>query len=131
MLMFQSCAWGNRKNVMSSMCELCSSSLPLYDWLYLGFMGLLPVLLHSFCIEYCGGKARKSTTKILALQHVSSVLESIVAAVISLLVMNPRGSLAIDGCGVKDLRDWYTMFFNPTINYSRTLHCTQEAAYPL
>ncbi|KRX94798.1 RNA-binding protein 25, partial [Trichinella pseudospiralis] len=29
------------------------------------------------------------------------------------------------------LQDWYPVFYNPVIDYTKTVHCTQEAVYPL
>lgn len=53
------------------------------------------------------------------------------AAVCTLLVMEPYGSFAVRSCEVKDLADWYTMLYNPRPGYTTTLHCTQEVVYPL
>ncbi|CAK8680544.1 unnamed protein product [Clavelina lepadiformis] len=40
-----SCPSGYRTNV-SKYCMPCNESLQLYDWLYLGFMAILPLALH-------------------------------------------------------------------------------------
>lgn len=40
------------------MCERCTESPELYDWLYLGFMAMLPLALHWFFIEWYSGKKR-------------------------------------------------------------------------
>lgn len=40
------------------MCERCTESPELYDWLYLGFMAMLPLVLHWFFIEWYSGKKR-------------------------------------------------------------------------
>lgn len=34
-----------------SICKYCDDKPELYDWLYLGFMSLLPLVLHWFCID--------------------------------------------------------------------------------
>lgn len=34
-----------------SVCVYCDGRPELYDWLYLGFMTLLPLVLHWFCID--------------------------------------------------------------------------------
>lgn len=44
------CPWGSRSGQLPNLnkfglCETCSEPLELYDWLYLGFMILLPVLV--------------------------------------------------------------------------------------
>lgn len=41
------------------------------------------------------------------------------------------GVFEIRSCKALHLSDWYTLLFNPTPNYEETLHCTQEAVYPL
>lgn len=44
------CPRGFRTNA-TSICELCTDTLELYDWLYLGFMVLLLLVLHWFFID--------------------------------------------------------------------------------
>ena len=41
------------------------------------------------------------------------------------------GDLSLTSCELKQIADWYTIFFNPKPDYVNTLHCTQEAVYPL
>lgn len=64
-------------------------------------------------------------------QHVTALLECGVAAVVTLLVNDPVGELSIRSCRVQMLSDWYTMLYNPSPDYVTTLHCTQEAVFPL
>jgi hypothetical protein len=63
--------------------------------------------------------------------HFSALSEVITAAVLTLLMSNPMGSLAVQSCQTEKLSDWYTLLHNPNPNYEETLHCTQEAVYPL
>ena len=65
------------------------------------------------------------------LQHVTAMLECGVACVVTLLVSEPLGTLNVRSCRVQMLSDWYTMLYNPSPDYVTTLHCTQEAVYPL
>ena len=65
------------------------------------------------------------------LLHISALLESIIAAVCSLLVIKPHGSLSVTSCPVAQLSDWYTLFQNPSPDYVHVIYCTQEAVYPL
>ncbi|XP_047466658.1 JNK1/MAPK8-associated membrane protein isoform X5 [Mugil cephalus] len=58
----QVCPRGERANIQK-VCELCTGSPDLYDWLYLGFMAMLPLVLHWFFIEWYSGK--KSYTIVL------------------------------------------------------------------
>ncbi|XP_016053690.1 PREDICTED: JNK1/MAPK8-associated membrane protein isoform X3 [Miniopterus natalensis] len=105
------CPRGQRTNAQKY-CQPCTESPELYDWLYLGFMAMLPLVLHWFFIEWYSGK--KS-----------------MAAIITLLVSDPVGVLSIRSCRVLMLSDWYTMLYNPSPDYITTVHCTHEAVYPL
>ncbi|XP_071971895.1 JNK1/MAPK8-associated membrane protein [Engystomops pustulosus] len=120
------CPRGQRTDSYS-ICRQCMGSPVLYDWLYLGFMGLLPLILHWFFIEWYSGKKSSSAF----FQHITALLECTVAALITLLVNDPVGYLHIRSCGVEKLSDWYTMLYNPSPDYVNTVHCTQEAVYPL
>ncbi|XP_078418863.1 JNK1/MAPK8-associated membrane protein isoform X3 [Cetorhinus maximus] len=120
------CPRGERTNYLK-ICRKCEDSPELYDWLYLGFMAMLPLVLHWFFIEWYSGK--KSSSALF--QHVTALLECTVAAIVTLLVNDPIGQLKIRSCRVKTLSDWYTMLYNPSPDYINTLHCTQEAVFPL
>lgn len=135
------------------MCEPCTESPELYDWLYLGFMAMLPLVLHWFFIEWYSGKkrwvlmmtvmifirairlitmySRCAYSSSALLQHLTALLECGVSAVVTLLLTEPLGVLGIRSCRVQMLSDWYTMLYNPSPDYINTLHCTQEAVYPL
>ncbi|XP_055721699.1 JNK1/MAPK8-associated membrane protein-like [Salvelinus fontinalis] len=56
-LNYQVCPRGEKTN-MQKICEKCTESPELYDWLYLGFMAMLPLVLHWFFIEWYSGKKR-------------------------------------------------------------------------
>ncbi|XP_038073510.1 JNK1/MAPK8-associated membrane protein-like isoform X2 [Patiria miniata] len=118
------CPRGQRGNAMS-ICEPCTSEPLFYDWLYIGFMVNLSLGLHLFFIDFFSKGYRAF------LLHGAAVVECILATLMTLLLIEPKGSLTIHACGVQTLSDWYTMLNNPTPDYTRTLHCTQEAVYPL
>jgi len=63
--------------------------------------------------------------------HISALFEIVTAAILTLLMSDPVGSLAVRSCRTQELSDWYTLLHNPNPNYDETLHCTQEAVYPL
>uniref|UniRef100_A0A914XBT7 JNK1/MAPK8-associated membrane protein n=1 Tax=Plectus sambesii TaxID=2011161 RepID=A0A914XBT7_9BILA len=123
----ESCHWGER-SFNKVACTTCDRPLSAYDWLYLGFMAMLPLLLHSFFIEYCA--AKRSQRRTLLLQHACSVFECAASALLAILLVPPVGRPTLLGCGPTELKDWYTMAYNPVINYSYTLRCTQEAVFP-
>lgn len=60
-----------------------------------------------------------------------SLLENVLSALLSLMSFAPWGSLQLVTCKVDKLSDWYTLLHNPSPYYKQTLHCSQEAVYPL
>lgn len=156
------CPRGYRVNAMSEMseCVPCENSPSQYDWEYLGFMAMLPLILHWFFIDLAAKERwlvfvqkqsillfsnanissfilmrfvlfRFSFTKGEIVLHLSAFFEVFISAIITLLIYEPLWSLKIHSCSVARLSDWYTLFHNPTPNYEKKLYCTQEAVYPL
>lgn len=68
--------------------------------------------------------------EVLAL-HASALCEVGVSVVATLLLLEPRGGLLVRACPTEQLSDWYTLLHNPSPEYQQTLHCTQEAVFPL
>ncbi|VIO99599.1 conserved hypothetical protein,hypothetical protein [Brugia malayi] len=124
----QACSWGHR-SVEKFLCSSCDDLLPLYDWLYLLFIALVPLLLNSFFVQLYAPP--KSTRQHLFLQHLCCLLECTLSALFSVLVMPPRGTPILYGCIKNSLRDWYPVFYNPVVNHTYTLRCTQEIVFPL
>ena len=62
--------------------------------------------------------------------HFCALLEVSLAALATLLALDPVGQLGLTSCRVDKVQDWYTFFQNPSPNYEESLHCTQEAVYP-
>ncbi|KAL8622946.1 hypothetical protein ACOMHN_027067 [Nucella lapillus] len=111
-----------------SVCRKCEDRITFYDTLYLGFMALLSLALHWFFIDYlCPSRSKKSVIVL----HMSALLESTASALVTLVLSDPVGTLQIRSCRVEQLSDWYTTLYNPSPNYTDTLHCTQEVVYPL
>ncbi|XP_055851354.1 JNK1/MAPK8-associated membrane protein [Episyrphus balteatus] len=119
------CPTGFRINEQRQ-CVPCVLDPTCYDMLFLGFMFMLPLIMHFYFINHCC-KNLKEQVVIFG----SAVLELVCSAVISILLMDPVGSFRLHTCGVKQFSDWYTLFYNPSPNYVSKLHCTQEAVYPL
>lgn len=117
------------------------ASWPCYHWCCTGFSlsgtlerkgGCCAQILAA--LSQCDGVTRGLSVLFSSsalLQHVTAMLECSVSAVITLLVTEPVGTLGIRSCRVQMLSDWYTMLYNPSPDYVNTLHCTQEAVYPL
>ncbi|CAH0383632.1 unnamed protein product [Bemisia tabaci] len=122
------CPRGFKAN--SSICEPCQGSPSFYDWLYLGFMVLVPLIFHWFCIGN-KGHFRGSFSKGSLWLHFIALVEVALAAALTLFMVEPFGSFTIRSCPITNFADWYTLFYNPNPNYEIVLHCTQEAVYPL
>lgn len=52
------CPRGFRRNETTFICEPCMDSPSFYDWLYLGFMVLLVLILHCFFIDMVSMRRR-------------------------------------------------------------------------
>lgn len=113
----------------SSLCEKCDEDPEFYDKLYLGFVVLFALVAHWVCIDFTAKRSR--FTKEVLIMHGSALIEITVSALGSLLVVDPIGTFELKSCKVTRLSDWYTLLHNPSPNYETTLHCTQEAVYPL
>ncbi|CAG0919692.1 unnamed protein product [Notodromas monacha] len=124
------CARGFRANF--SICEECKGEPSFYDWTYLLFNVILALIGHGITIDICmESLVSRSFFDNAFILHVTSFFEVCIAAALTLILHEPIGSLTLRSCGVKGLPDWYTVFFNPRINFEKTIYCTQEAVYPL
>uniref|UniRef100_A0A5S6R4L4 Seipin n=1 Tax=Trichuris muris TaxID=70415 RepID=A0A5S6R4L4_TRIMR len=123
------CPWGTRVD-KHGVCVRCKLDPTMYDWLYLSFMAILPFLHHCAFARMTMNRKQLSS-RVIGSQILSSAVECTLAALLSLLMVDPFGSLCLRTCGVQRMADWYTVFYNPVINYRETIHCTQEAVYPL
>ena len=110
-----------------SVCLRCQSSLPLDAWLFLAFHALFVLVLHSMAID----RHRKKLNCTQMALHACAFLEVGLAAVAVLLLHEPIGSLDLISCDATRLSDWYSYLYNPTPNYTESLHCTQEIVWPL
>nr|CAG4635001.1 EOG090X0BGA [Alona affinis] len=133
-----SCPRGSRVNGTWA-CIECPSSPSAYDWMYLAFMLLLGLLVQWYSIDSSqhhpqtgsnNNNNLKFCFKVLCL-HFSAFVETSLAAIITLLANEPYGLFTLRSCPAQKLSDWYTLLHNPNPNYEETLHCAQEAVYPL
>lgn len=53
------------------------------------------------------------------------------ASILAVLSFKPYGTLTLTTCQATSVSDWYSILHNPTPYYRETLHCSQEAVYPL
>ncbi|KAL1514081.1 hypothetical protein ABEB36_003401 [Hypothenemus hampei] len=124
-----SCERGYRRNETSFICEPCLDQPVLYDWLFLGFLVLVVLILHWFFIDLVSMK--RSFCKNVLVLHASAVVEVFLAAVIAILCMKPFGSFTVHTCRSRSLSDWYTLMHNPRPNFEDKIYCTQEAVFPM
>ncbi|OQR68731.1 JNK1/MAPK8-associated membrane protein-like [Tropilaelaps mercedesae] len=113
--------------VEASVCEECSANPGVYDWLYLGFVVLLGIDVQWWIID----QSRVVLGHRVFTLQLCSLLENVLSALLSLLSFAPWGSLQLTTCPAKRVSDWYTLLHNPSPYYKQTLHCSQEAVYPL
>ncbi|XP_019647655.1 PREDICTED: JNK1/MAPK8-associated membrane protein-like isoform X2 [Branchiostoma belcheri] len=109
----------------SSVCRPCDDAPSFYDWLYLSFMVLASIILHWFFIDWFSNRQN------IVLFYMSALVECVGAALLTLVMVEPVGTLSVRSCSTQRLSDWYTILYNPSPGYTSTLHCTQEAVYPL
>lgn len=107
----------------------CQQPLSIYDWHYLGFMTILPLIFHWFSID--SSAKQRTFTKQEIILHTSAFVEVALSAFLTILLAEPKWSLNIHSCGVVNMSDFYTLFHNPSPNYDKTLVCTSEAVFPL
>jgi hypothetical protein len=130
----QVCPWGTRAN-QQSICAQCNTSLEHYDYSFLIFHALVPLFINGLFVKLYSSRHLRSHSTTSSVWTVAQLacclLESSVAFALSLLLVEPVGSLAVYGCRKGGIQEWYPMFYNSVINYTYTLRCTQEVVYPL
>ncbi len=117
------------ENNTHSLCRRCRDAPDTYDWLFLAFHAGFVLALHWSSVDRSAMR-RSFTAGVLAL-HLLALLEVALAALATLLLFEPVGSLEVASCRTERLSDWYSYFHNPQPNYGETLYCTQEVVYPL
>ncbi|CAI5450331.1 unnamed protein product [Caenorhabditis angaria] len=126
----RACPWGFRATSgESSPCEPCQTQLPAYDWMYLLFVALLPLLLHFQFVRHGRRFSRHRYFDIA--EYVCVLLENISAALISVLIYPPRFTFLLTSCEKSTMREWYPVLHNPRIGYSKTMKCSSEIVFPL
>jgi len=145
-LFSKSCQRGYRVN-NDSICQLCTEPLSLYNFMYMVFMALLALSFHWYFINRLRKKKQQDFTLVKyvlwgkismifflfrqTILYFLSILEIILAFILTLLSFPPIGKLTFNVCQVKFLSDFYPMFHNPIVNYRKKLRCSYEVVYPL
>ncbi|XP_075260118.1 JNK1/MAPK8-associated membrane protein-like [Convolutriloba macropyga] len=151
------CPRSSRVDVSSGLCKDCDESPEFYDWLYISSVLIVLFVSHISIIDWTlrnhfvkppiNRKGKSDISKLkkailfvlsprnelhCALILVSSIIFELICSLIAtLLFFEPFGSFSFHNCGSKSLADWYPIFFNPRIDFTATLYCTQEVVYPL
>ncbi|KAJ8962617.1 hypothetical protein NQ318_001010 [Aromia moschata] len=107
------CPRGFRRNDTTFICEPCTDNPTFYDWLYLGFMVMLVLILHWFFIDMVSMRRSKD----VILLHTTAFVEILLSCIIALLLSHPIGSFMVHSCQVRSMSDWYTLLHNPTPKY--------------
>ncbi|CAF0973439.1 unnamed protein product [Didymodactylos carnosus] len=126
------CTRGYRSE--NGICLPCEDSLSLYNVMYLCFMTLLALICHWGFFTYSLRKQKDLSLYILirlSTVYVLSFVELSIAFLLTLLVFPPYGKLNIHVCQIKMLSDFYPVFYNPVVNYTKKLRCSYEVVYPL
>ncbi|RCN44677.1 hypothetical protein ANCCAN_09322 [Ancylostoma caninum] len=122
------CKWGSGA-VDHRVCAPCESELSAYDWLFLVFMAILPLLVHCFCVHW---HTPKKTSRVHELcEHLCCVFECVVASIAAILVFPPRLSFKLWGCARSNIKEWYPELYNPIINHVKPMRCSYEVVFPL
>ncbi|CAL2045385.1 CBN-JAMP-1 protein [Caenorhabditis brenneri] len=122
------CSFGYRNNAVS-ICEPCDTPLQPYDWMYLLFVAILPLLLHMQFIRAARKYCRTRYFEVS--EYLCVILENVIACIIAVLVYPPRFSFLLNGCTKTDIKEWYPACYNPRIGFTKTMRCTYEVVFPL
>eukprot|EP00117_Sycon_ciliatum_P005019 scpid86247/ scgid2024/ JNK1/MAPK8-associated membrane protein; JNK1-associated membrane protein; Medulloblastoma antigen MU-MB-50.4 homolog len=120
-----SCPRGSRA-LDHLLCKECTEPLTAYQWLYLLFM---VVIVLAFNFARISQHHHDEDGQLLL--HLSNFLEVSVAAILTLLSYAPQGHVKLQTCGVRQVSDWYPIFYNPSPDFTNTIYCTSEVVYPL
>lgn len=117
-------------------CGLCTNEASLYEFMYLIFMMNVAILMHLISIDKFFAETKRRNwpefdPKKIAIIYIQPIVENLLALTLSILVFSPVGTLKLHSCLVNNLFDWYSIFFDPYIDYSKKLNCSQEIVYPL
>ncbi|GMS81327.1 hypothetical protein PENTCL1PPCAC_3502, partial [Pristionchus entomophagus] len=124
------CPWGSRVET-GPYCSPCDHPIEVYAWLYLLLVALTPCLFHCLHVRRSVQMYKKHSVLAEFAEHLCIFIECSLAAVASLLVYEPYGSLQLHGCKPTRIKQWYTWMHNPTVRFAKTIPCAHEVVYPL
>lgn len=95
--------------------------------MYLLFMVVIFLLIQLYFIDK---STRTCKLNFYSFAFYMAILtETIIVSILSIWLFSKDWKLELRTCGVKSFSDWYTLFYNPSMNSN--FHCTHEAVYPL
>jgi hypothetical protein len=127
----QPCPWGSQVDIKSK-CYKCESNMAAYDFAFIIFHAITPLLINILFIKSYSIKTKKQKIPRIwvFLQLLSATLEASLSLIFSLLIYKPVGSFEVYTCQSHFLYEWYPMLFNPLVNYTHIMRCTSEVVYP-
>uniref|UniRef100_A0A914Q4D8 JNK1/MAPK8-associated membrane protein n=1 Tax=Panagrolaimus davidi TaxID=227884 RepID=A0A914Q4D8_9BILA len=127
----QPCPWGSQVDIKSK-CNECDSNMQGYDFAFIIFHALAPLLINILFIKSYSIKQKKQKIPRIwvFLQFLSAAFEAVLSLIFTLLIYKPIGSLHVYTCQNNFLYEWYPMLFNPLVNYTHIMRCTSEVVYP-
>eukprot|EP00055_Hartaetosiga_balthica_P012733 m.62790 g.62790 ORF g.62790 m.62790 type:complete len:304 (-) comp8042_c0_seq1:677-1588(-) len=108
-------------------CQPCEQSLDVYSILYL----ISEIYIISITLTITTKKMSELPWKERIITGAWFTFEIFLSLMLTLLSLEPKGSLSVRFCGVASVKDFYPVFFNPRPDYIHKLHCANEAAFPL
>ncbi|GMR59829.1 hypothetical protein PMAYCL1PPCAC_30024 [Pristionchus mayeri] len=124
------CPWGSRVE-SGPYCSPCDHPIEMYAWLYLLLIALAPCLIQCYHVRRSVQIFKKHAVLAELAEHLCILVECSLAAVASLLVFEPFGSLELHGCKATRIKQWYTWMHNPRVRFAKTIPCAHEVVYPL
>ena len=109
-------------------CKYCDGEISTYEIL---FLSQIVVIFFIFQQAFLASHPSLIAWTRFFIGSIIILFEVLIACFAAVLLENPVGSLHLDSCGMTTLSDWYPYLYNPRPTYTYTLHCANEAAYPL
>ncbi|CAH8626321.1 unnamed protein product [Schistosoma margrebowiei] len=146
-----SCLWGSKvfykfNNPYNPICELCLTSFTLYNWLYIGFIMILPIIfllqilpilsLTKIDLKHLEQSTTTTNSNISSTTHKMSITQKswllflcciiihLLTSLIIILIYPPLGSFTLYHCPIDNIKEFYPILY-------AGIGCISEVNYPL
>ncbi|TNN08939.1 JNK1 MAPK8-associated membrane [Schistosoma japonicum] len=134
-----SCPWGSKvftklfndeqQQQQFSLCEICLSSLSLYNWLYIGFLIMLPILFLLMILpinnkKYNNNQSTLNINKKSWILFLCCLLIHCLTSLFTIYLYPPLGKLTLYHCPIYSIHDFYALLLAGS-------NCISEVNYPL